>query len=169
MKCEDMGHEWCSNKSDSKYLLGGVGEEGGIMGDLIIRMQQNVGTYWILSIGEFHSSISFAQWSTLTHSCPSTLLAFLQNSRSTMFFLASLHFLKDPCVIDYFLLFFFFNSRSWKDKTTKRQLARQITWQDPMCLTVVTLHLATFGPQQSIYQPMTTSYSKGDVQNILCF
>ncbi len=29
------------------------------MGDLIIRMQQNVGTYWILSIGEFHSSIVF--------------------------------------------------------------------------------------------------------------
>jgi hypothetical protein len=36
---------------------GGGGE--GIMGDLIIRMQQNVGTYWILSIGELHSSIVF--------------------------------------------------------------------------------------------------------------
>jgi hypothetical protein len=57
MKCEDMGHEWCSNKTASKYLLGGGGE--GIMGDLIIRMQQNVGTYWILSIGELHSSIVF--------------------------------------------------------------------------------------------------------------
>jgi hypothetical protein len=31
----------------------------GIMGDLIIRMQQNVGTYWILSIGELHSYIVF--------------------------------------------------------------------------------------------------------------
>jgi predicted Rossmann-fold nucleotide-binding protein len=57
MKCEDMGHEWCSNKSDSKYLWGGGG--GGIMGVINIRMQQNVGTYWILSIGELHSSIFF--------------------------------------------------------------------------------------------------------------
>lgn len=38
-------------------VAGGGGE--GIMGDLIIRMQQNVGTYWILSIGELHSSTVF--------------------------------------------------------------------------------------------------------------
>ncbi len=38
-----------------------------------------------------------------------------------MFFIASLHFLKDPWVIDYFLLFFSFNSRSWKDKTRRQR------------------------------------------------
>lgn len=143
MKCEDMGHEWCSNKSDSKYLLGGWGRRGAlwvILSSVCSKMWAHIG---FSQLESFIHPLSFAQWSTLTHSCPSTLLAFLQNSRSTMFFLASLHFLKDPCVIDYFLLFFSFNSRSWKDKTTKRQLARQITWQDPMCLTVVTLHLAT--------------------------